>query len=114
MLFNYISAYVAGMREGVILEKQFYMGETLNGSSGLDIEKELKLVEERKEELLKDNAEKDAEKTAMKELGLQRSELAFSYQPTNLNYQGVKCQAFYRHFPHKYSHCSKNKTNYKC
>ena len=64
------------MREGVILEKPFHMGETLNGGSDLDIEEELKLVEERKGEVQMSNAEEDAEKAAMKELGLQRSELA--------------------------------------
>jgi len=61
------------------------MGETLNGGSDLDIEEELKLVEERKGEVQMSNAEEDAEKAAMKELGLQRSELAWI--PINFNQQ---------------------------
>lgn len=72
------------MREGIILEKPFHMGETLNGGSYLDIDKEIKLVEEKKEELNMDNAGKDAEKTIMRELGLQRSEFESSFHRTNL------------------------------
>ena len=78
-----MSAYVAGMKEGVILERPFHMGETLKEGLHLDIEQELKIVEQRKGELQMSKAEEDVEKAAMKELGLQRSELASSFQPTN-------------------------------
>ncbi|ONK57159.1 uncharacterized protein A4U43_C10F17210 [Asparagus officinalis] len=74
MLLHVSTAYVAGVREGIILEKAFHMGETLKGGFDLDIEKELKLVEDKKRELYTDNnAEKDVQRSAMKELGLQRA-----------------------------------------
>ncbi|KAF8395374.1 hypothetical protein HHK36_019320 [Tetracentron sinense] len=74
MLLHVSTAYVSGEREGLILEKPFYMGETLNGTSGLDIDVELKLMEERLNELRAEEATKEAEKIAMKEMGVERFE----------------------------------------
>lgn len=48
------------------------MGETLNGVSGLDIEKELKLAQEKKTELQDQQATKEEENVSMKEFGMQR------------------------------------------
>lgn len=80
------------MSEGVKLEQTFHMGETLNRRSYLDIDKELKLVEEKKLELDMDNAGKYAENRAMRELGVQRSEFKSSFHLTNLNeYEIMPC-----------------------
>ncbi|XP_078166345.1 fatty acyl-CoA reductase 1-like isoform X2 [Carex rostrata] len=78
MLLHVSTAYVAGLQEGLILEKPLKMGETLNGSSNLDIESELRLVEETKRELqlsVTDSLEstEKLKRTAMKELGIKRA-----------------------------------------
>ncbi|KAJ3691708.1 hypothetical protein LUZ61_020872 [Rhynchospora tenuis] len=78
MLLHVSTAYVAGLQEGLIQEKPLKMGETLNGSTNLDIESELRLVEETKKELhlsetdsLKSTGK--LERTVMKELGIKRA-----------------------------------------
>jgi len=78
MLLHVSTAYVAGLQEGLIQEKPLKMGATLNGSSNLDIESELRLVEETKRELqlFETDSLKSTEKlerTAMKELGIKRA-----------------------------------------
>ncbi|KAF9593415.1 hypothetical protein IFM89_022694 [Coptis chinensis] len=75
MLLHVSTAYVCGERSGLILEKPFKMGETLNGNSGLDIEQELKLAQEKRNALHAQEATKEEELAAMKELGMQRSRL---------------------------------------
>ncbi|URE25039.1 fatty acyl-CoA reductase [Musa troglodytarum] len=65
--------YVAGEQSGLILEKKFLMGETLKGDSYLDIEAELSLADEKKRELRAEDAPEEAEKLAMKELGIRRT-----------------------------------------
>ncbi|EHA8587555.1 Fatty acyl-CoA reductase 3 [Cocos nucifera] len=73
MLLHVSSAFVAGMKEGLILEKAFHMGESLKENSYLDIEAELMLVEEKKRELRASRSMEDAETTAMKEMGMKRA-----------------------------------------
>ncbi|XP_020112859.1 probable fatty acyl-CoA reductase 4 isoform X1 [Ananas comosus] len=73
MLLHVSTAYVAGENDGLILENQFSMGETLKGNSYLDIEAELNLVKERKRELDFDQSTDNIEKKTMKELGLTRA-----------------------------------------
>ncbi|KAK1288874.1 hypothetical protein QJS10_CPB19g00363 [Acorus calamus] len=73
ILLHVSTAYVAGEKSGVILEKPFQMGETLNQASGLDVDAELRLVEERLKELHADDVEPHLERTSMKQLGLQRA-----------------------------------------
>ncbi|XP_039155580.1 fatty acyl-CoA reductase 3-like [Eucalyptus grandis] len=51
MLLHISTAYVCGNMTGVIQEKAFSMGETLNGSRKLDVNKEKLLVEELMNEL---------------------------------------------------------------
>lgn len=63
---------MSGERAGLILENPYYMGETLNGKSGLDIEVEKKIIEDRLDELKAEKATNEAIKLAMKELGIQR------------------------------------------
>ncbi|CAL9130176.1 unnamed protein product [Musa textilis] len=75
MLLHVSTAYVAGEQSGLILEKKFLMGETLKGDSYLDIEAELSLADEKKRELRAEDAPEEAEKLAMKELGIRRAKL---------------------------------------
>lgn len=70
-IFNY-AAYVYGEREGLILETPCVMGETLNGTHGLDIDAEKELVEETLKQFKVDNLDEDSVKSAMKDLGLLR------------------------------------------
>ncbi|KAK3041237.1 hypothetical protein RJ639_001520, partial [Escallonia herrerae] len=72
-----ISAYVSGEKAGLIPEKPYYLGETLNGKSGLDIDVETKAVEERLDELRAENATPESITAAMRELGIQRDMLKF-------------------------------------
>ncbi|PKU84767.1 Alcohol-forming fatty acyl-CoA reductase [Dendrobium catenatum] len=60
-----------GVKDGIISEKPFHFGEALNKDLYLDIEGELRLVEDRKKELREQNSTIEAEKIAMKELGSQ-------------------------------------------
>lgn len=68
----FFSAYVCGEKEGLMLEKPYYMGETLNGTLGLDIEAEKKVMDEKLKQLKAENASEKSITTAMKELGLER------------------------------------------
>lgn len=73
LLLHVSTAYVSGERAGLILENPYYMGETLNGKSGLDIEVEKKIIEDRLDELKAEKATNEAIKLVMKELGIQRA-----------------------------------------
>ncbi|KAL7202218.1 hypothetical protein ACSBR1_033818 [Camellia fascicularis] len=73
MLLHVSTAYVSGEREGLIVENSYYMGETLNGAHGLDIEMEIKVVGERLRELREEEATDGEIKMAMKKLGIQRA-----------------------------------------
>ncbi|KAH0470833.1 hypothetical protein IEQ34_000556 [Dendrobium chrysotoxum] len=75
MLLHVSTAYVAGVKEGIISEKLFHFGEALNKDLYLDIQGELRLVEYRKKELHEQNSTIEAEKFAMKELGIQRARM---------------------------------------
>ncbi|KAL0928874.1 hypothetical protein M5K25_000802 [Dendrobium thyrsiflorum] len=75
MLLHVSTAYVAGVKEGIISEKPFHFGEALNEDLYLDIEEELRLVKDRKKELHEQNSTIKAEKIAMKELGIQRARM---------------------------------------
>lgn len=65
-------AYVSGEREGLILESPLKMGKALNGASGLDVDKEKKLVEEGLNELNELQATEETISLTMKELGMKR------------------------------------------
>ncbi|KAK9279091.1 hypothetical protein L1049_012766 [Liquidambar formosana] len=64
------SAYVSGERAGVILENSFNMGESLNGTSGLDIDAEIKLADQKLNELRAEGATEAEITSAMKDLGI--------------------------------------------
>ncbi|KAL1324904.1 alcohol-forming fatty acyl-CoA reductase [Arachis hypogaea] len=69
------TAYVCGEREGLILEDPHHMGVSLNGVPGLDIEMEMKLVQQQLNHLQQEGATQDEIKLAMKELGTKRASL---------------------------------------
>ncbi|XP_077230686.1 alcohol-forming fatty acyl-CoA reductase-like isoform X1 [Tasmannia lanceolata] len=75
MLLHVSTAFVSGEKAGLILEKPLHMGDTLNGRTGLDIESEVKLVEERLKELRAEGVTGKAETIAMKEMGIKRARL---------------------------------------
>ncbi|KAL0370179.1 UNVERIFIED_CONTAM: Alcohol-forming fatty acyl-CoA reductase [Sesamum angustifolium] len=67
------TAYVSGEKEGLILETPYKMGETLNGTSGLDIDAEKRLVDDTLKQLKAENCSEEFIKSAMKDLGIQRA-----------------------------------------
>lgn len=77
MLLHVSTAFAAGDREGLIMERPFKKGETLREGTYLDIDAELRLVGDVKKELeLQDGGGGDKtkrERKGMKELGLERS-----------------------------------------
>ncbi|TVU06687.1 hypothetical protein EJB05_49911 [Eragrostis curvula] len=73
MLLHVSTAYVAGEQEGLLQEKPLLMGETLKEGTHLDIESELKLIEDTRIELKANCPSERAEKKTMKELGLKRA-----------------------------------------
>ncbi|KAM7528648.1 hypothetical protein LguiB_032058 [Lonicera macranthoides] len=74
LLLHVSTSYVCGKGEGVILEKPFKMGESLNGAMGLDINAEKRLVEETLNDLRAKEAPQDVVTTTMKVLGIQRAD----------------------------------------
>ncbi|KAE8779681.1 hypothetical protein D1007_47251 [Hordeum vulgare] len=76
MLLHVSTAFVTGTREGLLLEKELLMGETLRPGYCLDIRAESRLVQKVKTELRaakRTGSEQSSEKTTMKELGLKRT-----------------------------------------
>lgn len=73
MLLHVSTAYVANIMEQLILEKPFHLGEALKDGMFLDIQSELRLVEEQKEKFQANKSSKDIEKRSMKEIGLIRA-----------------------------------------
>ncbi|KAJ8440562.1 hypothetical protein Cgig2_028691 [Carnegiea gigantea] len=67
------TAYVSGEKAGHIKEDPYYMGDTLNGRSGLDIEVEKKLIEAKLQELQDNGATEKTTKITMKDMGMERS-----------------------------------------
>lgn len=65
-------AYVSGEREGLILETPYKLGESLNGTQGLDIATEEKVAEEKFKQLEENGATEETITIAMKDLGLER------------------------------------------
>ncbi|KAJ8568464.1 hypothetical protein K7X08_027997 [Anisodus acutangulus] len=73
VLLHVSTAYVCGEKEGLMLEKEYNMGETLNGTLGLDIEAEKKVMDQTLKQLKAKNASEKSITTTMKELGLERA-----------------------------------------
>lgn len=68
------TAYVCGEKGGLIQESSYKMGETLNGVSGLDIDEEKKIVEEKLRELQSQGASPREITRSMKDFGIQRAQ----------------------------------------
>uniref|UniRef100_M1AAF2 Fatty acyl-CoA reductase n=1 Tax=Solanum tuberosum TaxID=4113 RepID=M1AAF2_SOLTU len=73
MLLHVSTAYVCGKSTGILSEKLFVMGETLNKNSYLDMDKERSVIAIKFKELRAQNATAKELTIAMKELGLQRT-----------------------------------------
>ncbi|KAG9457256.1 hypothetical protein H6P81_001764 [Aristolochia fimbriata] len=73
MLLHVSTAYVAGEKGGIIPERPFRMGESLNGIYTIDIYQEMKLVDDKIKELDDQGATEERKATFMKEMGLQRA-----------------------------------------
>ncbi|KAG2243737.1 hypothetical protein Bca52824_094419 [Brassica carinata] len=67
------TAYVCGEKSGLIMETPYRMGETLNGTTGLDIIHEKKLVEEKLDQLRVTEASPETITQTMKDMGLTRA-----------------------------------------
>lgn len=63
---------MCGERGGLILEKPFKLGDSLNGVTGLDIDTEQHVVSHTLDELHHQGASEDEIKAAMKDLGITR------------------------------------------
>ncbi|XP_013733053.2 putative fatty acyl-CoA reductase 7 isoform X2 [Brassica napus] len=75
LLLHVSTAYVCGERSGVIQEKPFAFGETLNGRTKVDIETEMQLVEQKLKSLVEQGCSEEETKHAMKDLGTKRAKL---------------------------------------
>nr|GLL32376.1 fatty acyl-CoA reductase 3-like [Ipomoea trifida] len=75
MFVHVSTAYVCGEGTGIVAERAYHLGETLNGNSYLDIDEEKKMIEEKLMELEAQNASEKEVKLAMKDLGIQRASM---------------------------------------
>ncbi|RYQ97838.1 hypothetical protein Ahy_B08g093911 [Arachis hypogaea] len=75
VLLHVSTAYVCGERGGVVVEDPQEMGVSLNGVAGLDIDMEMKLVQQKLNQLREQGASEHHIKLAMKELGIQRANM---------------------------------------
>ncbi|KFK23136.1 hypothetical protein AALP_AAs65178U000500 [Arabis alpina] len=75
LLLHVSTAYVCGEKSGLILEKHFAMGEALSGSNKIDINAEMRLVEQKLNQLIEKGCSDEETKQAMKDLGLRRAKL---------------------------------------
>ncbi|WJX50076.1 alcohol-forming fatty acyl-CoA reductase [Trifolium repens] len=75
VLVHVSTAYVCGERGGLIVEDPYQMGVSLNGVSGLDIDVEKKIIEDKLNMLQQEGATENDIKVAMKDLGMKRANL---------------------------------------
>ncbi|KAF5744835.1 fatty acyl-CoA reductase 3-like [Tripterygium wilfordii] len=75
MLLHVSTAYVCGEREGLLSEKSFYMGETLKGTTKLNVYAEKKIVEENLKQLNAQNATEKTITSTLKDLGMKRAKI---------------------------------------
>ncbi|WCJ21208.1 Fatty acyl-CoA reductase 1 [Euphorbia peplus] len=74
MFVHVSTAYIYG-EEGVILEKPIPIGKSRHGSINLDIEVEKKVIKEKLDQLVSQNASERDTSIAMKKLGFERAKL---------------------------------------
>lgn len=75
VILHVSTAYVCGEKGGLILEDPYPMGETLNGTPGLDVEVEKKLVEEKLNDFRAKGVTEKEITMAMKEMGIERAKV---------------------------------------
>lgn len=93
-----ISAYVCGERSGLILEKPYHFGDSLNGVPGLDVDAEKKIVCDKLDELREQGATEDDTKVAMKTLGISRFVNFYIYKlPSDFLHWHLYLNAFLPH-----------------
>ncbi|KAJ8768223.1 hypothetical protein K2173_021163 [Erythroxylum novogranatense] len=73
LLVHVSTAYVCGEGSGLIPEKPYQLGESLNGISGLDVDEEKRIVEHKLNELKGKGATKLEFEEALKDLGMRRA-----------------------------------------
>ncbi|XP_008228919.1 PREDICTED: fatty acyl-CoA reductase 3-like isoform X2 [Prunus mume] len=88
VLVHVSTAYVCGEKDGLLLENPYHMGETLNGTSGLDIDNEIRQVQEKLRELRAEGLTEQAITSALKDFGLKRTidSLAVGYGKGKLTF----------------------------
>ncbi|KAJ9554764.1 hypothetical protein OSB04_009378 [Centaurea solstitialis] len=75
LLLHVSTAYISGEKSGIILERPFKMGETLNGKNDLNIREEQNAAQERLGQLDAEKLDEEAISCAMKDFGIQRAKL---------------------------------------
>ncbi|KAM7268810.1 hypothetical protein ACFE04_010976 [Oxalis oulophora] len=75
ILLHVSTAFVGDLREEILMEKPFYMGQTLSKTNKLDIDMEKKVIENKLNDLRQQRTSKEEIKRAMKNLGIERGML---------------------------------------
>ncbi|KAL0789750.1 hypothetical protein Bca101_005996 [Brassica carinata] len=75
LLLHVSTAYVCGEKPGILPEKTFKMGETLNSNGKLVIETEMELMKQKLKELQKQECSEEEIAQSMKDLGMSRATL---------------------------------------
>ncbi|XP_023633854.1 probable fatty acyl-CoA reductase 4 isoform X2 [Capsella rubella] len=75
LLLHVSTAYICGEQSGLLQEKTFNMGETLNGHGKLVIETEMEIMKQKMKELHKQDCPEEEIAQTMKDLGMSRAKL---------------------------------------
>ncbi|KAM7267800.1 hypothetical protein ACFE04_009966 [Oxalis oulophora] len=75
ILLHVSTAFVGDLREEILMEKQFYMGQTLSKTKNLNIDVEKKVIENKLNDLRQQRTSEEEIKRAMKDLGIERGRL---------------------------------------
>ncbi|CAN8277800.1 unnamed protein product [Cochlearia groenlandica] len=75
LLLHVSTAYVCGEKSGLLQEKTFEMGETLNGHGRLVIDTEMEIMKQKLKELQKQDCSEEDISRSMKDLGMSRAKL---------------------------------------
>ncbi|KAM7268158.1 hypothetical protein ACFE04_010324 [Oxalis oulophora] len=75
ILLHVSTAFVGDLREEILMEKPFHMGQTLSKTNKLDIDMEKKVIENKLNDLRQQRTSEEEIKRAMKDLGIERGRL---------------------------------------
>ncbi|CAH2065468.1 unnamed protein product, partial [Thlaspi arvense] len=75
LLLHVSTAYVCGEKSGLLQEKTFHLGETLNGNGKLVIDTEMELMKQKLKGLQKNDCSEEEIAQSMKDLGMSRAKL---------------------------------------